>query len=276
MFWKPSSSVNAIGLIAGQGDFPMVFAEAASSLKQPLIVFGVKGYTDPRVERFAKEVHYLDLGSLGSLVDLLKQTKIRKVVLAGGIPKKEMYNPSFKMDETAKGFIHQTRNKGDDHILKALQFFLKTKCGVSIADPRFFLKNILAVKGVMTKRTPSTADMNDLRFGWRIAKGIGKIDIGQTVVVKAGVVLAVEALEGTDAAIRRGGQLGREGAVVVKVSKPNQDLRFDLPCVGTETLESMKAINAKVMGVEAGKTVMLFKEKLIAAADQANLSLVGL
>ena len=135
MFWKPSSSVNAIGLIAGQGDFPMVFAEAASLLKQPLIVFGVKGYTDPRVERFAKEVHYLDLGSLGSLVDLLKQTKIRKVVLAGGIPKKEMYNPSFKMDETAKGFIHQTRNKGEDHILKALQFFFKTKCRVSILAP---------------------------------------------------------------------------------------------------------------------------------------------
>ena len=160
--------------------------------------------------------------------------------------------------------------------MKALQLFLKTKCGVSIADPRFFLKDILAVKGVMTKRAPTPADMNDLRFGWRIAKGIGKIDIGQTVVVKAGVVLAVEALEGTDAAIRRGGQLGREGAVVVKVSKPNQDLRFDLPCVGTETLESMKATNAKVMGVEAGKTVMLFKEKLIAAADQANLILVGL
>ena len=276
MFWKPSCSVNAVGLIAGQGDFPMVFAEAASSLKQHLIVFGIKGYTDSRLEKFAQEIHYVDLGSLGSLVDLLKQAKVRKVVLAGGIPKKEMYNPSFKMDETARGFIHQTRNKGDDHILKALQLFLKTKCGVSIADPRFFLKDILAVKGVMTKRAPTPADMNDLRFGWRIAKGIGKIDIGQTVVVKAGVVLAVEALEGTDGAIRRGGQLGREGAVVVKVSKPNQDLRFDLPCVGTETLESMKAINAKVMGVEAGKTIMLFKEKLIAAADQANLSLVGL
>ncbi len=265
-----------LGLIAGKGDFPVLFAEAASSLKQPLVVFGIHGYTDPRVEPFAKETHYLELGALGRLVDLLKETKVRKVVLAGGIPKREMYNPSFRMDETATGFIQQTRNKGDDHILKALQFFLKAKCGVSIIDSRIFLKNVLAPKGVMTRRALTKAESDDLKFGWRIAKGIGKMDIGQTVVIKDGVVLAVEALEGTDAAIRRGGQLSGNGAVIVKVAKPNQDLRFDLPCIGHETLESMKAVGSKVIGVEASKTVLLFKEKLIEAANQADLSLVGI
>ena len=274
--FKGHSFPRALGLIAGKGDFPVIFAEAASSLKQPLVVFGVKGTTDPRVEPFAQETHYVELGALGHLVDLLKKTKIKKVVLAGGIPKREMYNPSFRMDGTAERFIHETRNKGDDHILKALQFFLKAKCGVSIVDSRIFLKNVLATKGTLTRRVLTPAEKDDLKFGWRIAKGIGKMDIGQTVVVKDGVVLAVEALEGTDAAIRRGGQLSGAGAVIVKVAKPNQDLRFDLPCIGHETLESMKAVGSKVIGVEALKTILLFKEKLIEAADQADISLVGL
>ena len=273
---RSNPSTSSIGLIAGQGDFPLLFAEAASSLKHPLIVFGIKGHTDPRLEKFAKEMYTLDLGALGGLVDILKKTNIKKVVLAGGIPKREMYRPSFTMDETAKGFMRQTRNKGDDHILKALQFFLKAKCGVSIVDSRLFLKNVLAVKGLMTRRRPSPSEMNDLKFGWRVAKGIGKMDIGQTVVVKDGVVLAVEALEGTDAAIKRGGQLGQAGVVIVKTSKPGQDLRFDLPCVGFETMESMKSVGAKVIGVEAGKTLMLFKEKMIESANHADLSVVGL
>ena len=276
MLWNSSGSTDSLGLIAGQGDFPLLFAEAVSLLKQPLVVFGVKGITDTRVEKFAKETHYLELGSLGGLVDLLKRTKIKKIVLAGGIPKKNMYNPQFEMDETAKGFMRQTRNKGDDHILKALQFFLKAKCGVSIVDSRIFLKNILAPKGLMTRRGLTASEKNDLRFGWRIAKGIGKMDIGQTVVVKEGVVVAVEALEGTDAAIRRGGQLSGQGTVIVKVSKPNQDLRFDLPCVGLTTLESMKAVGARVIAVEAGKTIMLFKEKLIETANRENLSIMGI
>ncbi|OIO37922.1 MAG: hypothetical protein AUJ71_04215 [Candidatus Omnitrophica bacterium CG1_02_49_16] len=275
MFWNKNHS-EILGLIAGKGDFPVLFAEAAFSVKQPLVVFGIRGFADPRLESLAVETHHLELGALNKLVDLLKKTKVKKVVLAGGIPKREMYNPSFQMDKTAKGFIHDTRNKGDDHILRALQVFLKAKCGVSIVDPRIFLKNTLASKGVMTRRVPTKGEMDDLKFGWRIAKGIGKMDVGQTVVVKDGVVLAVEAIEGTDAAIRRGGQLSKTGAIVVKVSKPKQDLRFDLPCVGNETLESMKAVGAKVIGLETSKTIMLFKEKLIEAANQADLSLVGI
>ncbi len=274
MLWNSSS--NAIGLIAGRGDFPILLAEAAASLKQPLVVFAVKGQTDPRIEKYAKETHYLELGALGGLVDLLKKTKTKKVVLAGGIPKREIYNPSFHMDDTAKGLIGRTKNKGDDHILKAFQFFLKAKCGVSILDSRVFLKNTLAVKGVMTKQVPSASENNDLKFGWRIAKGIGRMDIGQTVVVKDGVVLAVEALEGTDAAIRRGGQLSGSGAVIVKVAKPNQDFRFDLPCIGRETLESMRSVGSQVIGIEGLKTIMLFKDKLIETADQAGISIVGL
>ncbi len=276
MPWGRTSPTEPIGVIAGQGDFPILFAKAASSLKRSVFVFGVEGVTDKRVENFALETHYVGLGELGKLVDLLKAKKIRRVAFAGGIPKKRLYDPSLKLDISAQSFIHQTSNKGDDHILRALEMYLKLKCGACVIDSRTFLKDALAPKGLMTKRPLTDREQKDLKFGAQVARHIGKMDIGQTVVVKDGIVLAVEALEGTDQAIRRGGELGNGGVVVVKTSKPNQDLRFDLPCVGPETLQSLKAASARVFGVEAGKTIMISKEKLIEAANGAHISLVGI
>ncbi len=276
LFWKRVDHSVPIGLLAGQGEFPLLFAKAAASMGQKIILFGAEGYTDKRVEDFVSEVHYVNLGSLGTLIDLLKRAKIKQVVLAGGIPKREMVNPSFKVDGTLQGFISGNRNKGDDHLLRAFEVFLKLKCGISVLDSRLFLKGLLASKGVMTQRAPTDDEQESLRFGWRVAKGIGKLDIGQTVVVKGWMILAVESVEGTDQAIRRGGQLSHGGAVVVKVSKPNQDLRFDLPCVGQETLASMKAVSSVVLGVEADKTMMLSKDELIQAADRDGISIVGL
>jgi UDP-2,3-diacylglucosamine hydrolase len=274
--WWSSNGKEPIGLIAGQGHFPLIFAQAASSLKKEIVLFGIKGYTDKAVEKFASSSHYLDLGGIEELLEKLKQHRIKKVVLAGGIPKREMYNPGFKMDETTKNLISKPSNKGDDHLLKAFEILLRVKGGVSVIDSRHFLKDIIAPKKVMTKRKPTDAEWKDLQFGWKVSKGIGKMDIGQTVVVKQGVVLAVEALEGTDQAIKRGGQLGHGQAVVVKTCKPNQGLRFDLPCVGPETLASLKSSSSQVLGVEAGKTLMLFKDKLIDEANKLNITLVGL
>ncbi len=276
MWWKNSIGRGPIGLIAGQGEFPVLFAKAALSLKRPVVAFGVEGYADKRIEDFASETNYVGLGELGRLVDLLKQKKIKNIVFAGGVPKKQIYDPSFKPDSTAQSFIRSTHNKGDDHILRAFGFFLKTRCGVSVIDSRSILKESLAPKGVLTRRVPDLQEWEDLRFGWKAAKAIGKMDIGQTVVVKDGVVLAVEAIEGTDQAIRRGNELGQGKAVVVKVSKPNQDLRFDLPCVGLETLETLRQGGSHVLGIEAGKTILISPEKLIGAANHHNLCLVGL
>ena len=276
MWWDHPTLNKPIGLIAGQGEFPLLFAKAASSMKKDLVLFGVEGYTDKRVESFAKEVYYFALGALESLIALLKKAKVKQVVLAGHIPKKEIYNPLFHVDQTTRNFIDITANKGDDHILRAFQIFLKARCGISVLDSRIFLKSIMASKGLMTQRPLTSDEEKDLRFGWGVAKGIGKMDIGQAVVVKNGVVLAVEALEGTDQAIKRGGQLGGGEVVVVKAAKPNQDLRFDLPCVGLETLESLKSVSSNVLGVEAGKTILLFKEDLIRKADEYGMSLVGL
>ncbi len=262
--------------MAGKGDLPVLFAKAVNSLKKRLVVIGIEGLTDRRVEDLAEKVHYVRLGEVASLPEFLKSSGIKQVVLAGGIPKKEIYRPEFTLDSSAQGFMNRIPNRGDDHLLRAFQVFLKIECGVSVLDSRFFLKELLAKKGVMGGSAPSPSQWKDLGFGFGIAKGIGKMDIGQTVVVKQGIVLAVEALEGTDAAIRRGGELGLTEVVVVKVSKPNQDLRFDLPCIGPETLESLKEAGASAVGVEADKTIMLFKDRLIEEADKAGIVLVGL
>ena len=273
--WQKPNVTGPIGLIAGQGEFPVLFAKAALSMHRPVMVFGVEGFTDRRVEDFSSEAHYVGLGELGRLVDLLKQKKIKQVVFAGGVPKKQIYDPAFQLDPTAKGFMQSARNKGDDHLLRAFGLFLKARCGISVMDSRSLLKNTLAPRKVLTRRAPKQNEWRDLRLGFRAAKHVGKMDIGQTVVIKDGVVLAVEAIEGTDEAIRRGGRLGHDGTVVVKTAKPGQDLRFDLPCVGLETIETLRGVHSRVLGVEAGKTILLSKEKLIEKADQADMTLVG-
>ena len=276
MWWRKPAAGESLGLIAGAGDFPVLLAEAAVAAKRKIVIFGLKGYTSRRVDDFASEVHYFDLGVLGPLAEAVKHSGVKRVMLAGGVPKKRIVDSSFKIDTAAKNILGGSRNKGDDHLLRAFEIFLRLKCGVSVIDPRVFLKKILAPRGVLTRRKPAASEWKDLRFGLRIARGAGKMDIGQTVVVKEGVVLAVEAIEGTDQAIRRGGELGYGDAVVVKASKPNQDLRFDLPCVGHGTLDSLRAASSRVLGVEAGKTILIDKEKLIQTANERDLTLVGL
>ncbi|MBI4353352.1 MAG: UDP-2,3-diacylglucosamine diphosphatase LpxI [Candidatus Omnitrophica bacterium] len=275
-WWKTKAIDRVIGLIAGQGELPILFAKAASSLKREVVTFGVEGQTDRRVEALSRETHYVRMGELARLAELLKSSHVKRAVLAGGLPKREIYNPSLTLDQAAKDLLQQTSNRGDDHLLRAFRFFLKAKCGVSVVDSRVFLKEVLVPRGVLTRRAPTEEEWKDLRFGRRAAKMVGGLDIGQTVVVKKGVVLAVEAIEGTDAAIRRGGELGGEGAVVVKTAKPRQDLRFDLPCVGVETLHSLKAVSSRVLGLEAGKALMLFKEEVLRQADGEGITIVGL
>ena len=255
---------------------PLVFANVAASLGKKMIAFGIEGQTDRRLEEFVSETHYVGLGQLEKLTSLLLEKKIKQVALAGGVPKNEIYNPAFQIDRTAKNLLGGSKNKGDDHLLRAFQVFLKVKCGISILDSRKFLKNTLAPKGILTHRKPTREEWEDLHFGRKIAQGTGKMDIGQTVVVKRGVVLAVEAIEGTDSAIRRGALLGQGEVVVVKMCKPRQNLRFDLPCVGRDTLESLKSGSSRVLGVEAGKTILLHRENLIESANRENMTIVGM
>jgi DUF1009 family protein len=164
--------------------------------------------------------------------------------------------------------------KKDDTILRGLARELEAE-GITVRESTLYLDNILAPAGVLTKKEPSKDDWKDIDFGWQMAKEIGKLDIGQTVVVKDQAILAVEAIEGTDEAIRRGGRLCREGAVVVKTCKPQQDLRFDLPAVGTQTIATMEEVKASCLAVEAGKTIILDRDAVITAANKAKISIVG-
>lgn len=264
-----------IGLLAGSGELPLLFAEAARSAGRDVIVFGVRDCTDPRIEAFVKETHYVSLGSVGELIGLLKAARVRSAVLAGGIPKERLYDPALKLDGTARGLLGATANHGDDHLLKALAALLKLRCGISVIDSRRILKDVTAPRGALTRRLPTAGERADIAFGLRVARGIGRLDIGQTVAVKDRVVVAVEAIEGTDAAIRRAGQLAGVGVIIVKTAKPRQDLRFDLPCVGPATIDAMAASGARALGVEAGKTILLEKDRTLKAADEKGISITG-
>lgn len=264
-----------IGLLAGEGDLPVILLEAALEAGRQVVSVGVEGYVDPRVRDKSTTFHTVGLGEIGRLAGILRAENLRRVVLAGSIPKVRLYDPELVMDEDARSIVQRRKNRGDDHLLRALEWYLRARCGVRIVDARTLLKEALAPKGVLTRRVPTSEEISDLRFGARIARGIGRMDIGQTVVVNKGVVLAVEALEGTDAAIHRGGQLGRGGAVV-KTSKPIQSLRFDLPCVGVRTIASMKESGCTALGVEAGKTLLIGRAEVIRRADEAGITIVGI
>jgi DUF1009 family protein len=163
----------------------------------------------------------------------------------------------------------------DDDILRQIAAELEQE-GITIRESTFGLQGILVEDGMLTRRTPSKKEWEDIRYGWEVAHEIGRLDIGQCVIVKDRVVVAVEAVEGTDAAIKRGGELAREGAVVVKRSKPQQDLRFDLPAVGPRTIETMESVKASVLALEAGKTVLLDREVMLEKAHRAGISVVGI
>ncbi len=276
MGWFSKRASSRVALLAGQGDFPALFVEAAAAEGLKIFVIGIEGITDKRIDAHADAVYYLGWGQVERFISLLKDNGIREIVFAGGIPKKDLHSAGPAIDPIGKAMIDSVPNKGDDHFMRAVGIFLRLKCGVSVADPRKYIRPMLAHGGVMTKCQPGDGEWSDLKFGLKIARGIGRLDIGQTVVVKNGVVLAVEAVEGTDQAIRRGGQLANKGAVAVKAAKPIQDLRFDLPCIGPDTIESLCAVSAAALGVEAKKTVMLHKKKLLEKAEAAGLSIVGL
>ncbi len=240
------------------------------------MVLGVEGLTDRRIEAHASQIFYVPMGGLGRVLEILKQSRIKSVLVGGGLPKAEIYNPDVRLDGAAQNLVAGVANRGDDHLLKALRILLKLKCGVDVLDSRPFLKEALVSKGVLTARQPTESEWQDLKFGFKVAKEIGRSDIGQTVVVKNKVVVAVEAVEGTDAAIRRGAELARGGVVVVKTAKPQQDMGFDIPCVGLNTLDSLKVAESGVLGVESGKTIMLDRKEFLKKADHDRVTVVGL
>lgn len=266
------SGQNRIGLIAGSGQFPMLFAHAARLSSVKVLAVGFDGETDPALSKYVDEFHLLKLGQLNRLIKTFRNAGITHAAMAGAINKTRIYT-KIRPDWRAVRFLNRVRNKKDDSLLRALADELESE-GIIIQPSTIFLPELLAPEGVLTRRKPNRREQADIAFGWTMGKAIGKLDIGQCLIVKNQAVLAVEGIDGTDATILRGGRLCREGAVVVKVSKPIQDLRFDVPAVGSETIRAMQRVNARVLVVEAGKTLMFDRDKMIDAADAAGISIL--
>jgi DUF1009 family protein len=269
-----ANSFSRFGLIAGTGRFPLLFAQSAKNHGVEIIAVAHKGQTLPELESLVKKIYWIKVGQLGKLIKILKTEGIKDAAMVGGIKKTIMFS-NIVPDFQAISLVAKLRTLNDDALLRAVAEAIE-KEGVTIHSSTIFLDELLSPPGCLTKKVPDKKEMRDIEFGWEIAKAIGKLDIGQTIVVKDQVVLAVEAIEGTDEAIRRAGTLGkRNGLVVIKVSKPQQDLRFDVPAIGPGTITTMQEAGAKVLAVESEKTLLIDKEELIRAANKAGIIIVA-
>jgi DUF1009 family protein len=265
--------VKKLGLIAGNGKFPLLFAEEAKREGYSVVAVAHRGETDETIERVADQVTWVYVGQLGHIIKAFHTAGVTEAVMAGGIHKITIFG-NFRPDLRGARFLAKIKSREDDIILRGIADELAEE-GIQILESTLCLPQIISSQGVLTKRLPLASEWDDIKLGFRTAKEVGRLGIGQTVVVRNQVVLAVEAVEGTDAAIRRGGALAKAGCVVVKVSKPQQDMRFDVPAVGVDTIENIHTVNGTVLAVEACRTLLLEKEILLARADDYGISVVG-
>lgn len=262
-----------IGLIAGNGRFPVIFAENARKLGFRVSAVAHQGETAPELEQVVDRLHWVRIGQFGKVIQALKCDGVEQAVMLGGIKKTHLFS-DVRPDFRAMAVFTKLKSWKDDHILRAIADDLENE-GITIRESTFGLSTLIVSEGTLTRRRPSRKEREDVSYGWNIAKEIGRMDIGQCVVVKDRVIVAVEAVEGTDEAIRRGGRLARSGAVVVKCCKPQQDLRFDLPAVGPQTIDVMAEAKASVLALEAHKTIMLDREETLEKAHQAGIAVIG-
>jgi UDP-2,3-diacylglucosamine hydrolase len=263
-----------IGLIAGGGQFPILFSEKARKNGYHVVAAAFKAETDTLLSDHVDELKWFYLGQLSKLIRYFRQHEVSRAVLLGSIRKTNIFT-NIRPDLKALAFIAKNKKNHDDSILTAFADMLG-KEGIEILPSTFLLPELISPEGCWTKRKPNKAENEDITEGWRIAKEIGKLDIGQCLVISNGTVLAVEAVEGTDATILRGGQISsKKGCVVIKLSKPNQDLRFDLPSSGLQTIQVMKEAGANCLVLEAGKSLAFDREEMIAFADKHNIAILA-
>jgi len=266
--------MNKIGLIAGNGAFPLAFARAAREKGMLVVAVAHEGETLPELADLVNGIFWVKVGQLGKIIAVFKEQGIHDVLMAGGIKKTRLFKGGMP-DLRGAALLAKMLYKKDDSILRAVAAELESE-GITVRESTLLLDNLLAAPGVLTRRKPSRDERLDIQYGWQLAKEIGRLDIGQTVVVKDQAVLAVEAIEGTDEAIRRGGALCGQGAVVVKTCKPQQDLRFDLPAIGSLTISTMEQVKASCLAIEAGKTIIIEREQVVQEADRAGITIVAL
>lgn len=269
-----------LGLIAGAGSFPFQVAEGARRQGRRIVIIGLRGFADPGLRGLADAFYWSGVVRLGGWKRIFAREGVREAIMAGRVRKADMYGRlrllRYLPDLTSlKVWYRKAKDKRNDSILQAAADELAAG-GVKLIDSTCYCPKILAESGVLTATAPSEAQWRDIRFGWRIAKEMGRLDIGQSIAVKEQEVIAVEAVEGTDEMIRRAGQLCRQGGwTLVKVAKPKQDMRFDVPSIGPGTMESMHAGHGKVLAIEAGRTLLLERDRTLDLADQYGIIIVA-
>jgi UDP-2,3-diacylglucosamine hydrolase len=263
-----------IGLIAGSGQFPIIFSKEARVRGFTVFAVAHVNETDPALASQVAALEWVHLGQLKRIIRFFRKNEVTETVMMGGITKTRMFT-DVRPDMKAIALIAGMRHTHDDGILSAVARTLE-KEGITVRESTFLLPDLLAPAGCWTRRKPTRDQQADIDLGWRLAKEIGRLDIGQCLVVGGGSVLAVEAIDGTDATIARGGGLGNGEAVVIKVCKPNQDFRFDVPAVGVETIHTMDRAGARVLVVEAGRAVVFDRREMVALADDCGIAIVAL
>lgn len=264
--------MTTLGIIAGGGAFPITVARNARAQGLRIVGVGFATDTDPAFAKHCDHFLWLGLGQLGKLIRFFSQHQVTQVTMAGPINKPKALD--LRPDWRAARLLLTTKTRGDDNLLRAVSAELERE-GMHVVAPQHYLPDILTPEGILTRRAPTSAQQADIAFGWVLAHQLGPLDIGQCVVVRERIVLAVEAIEGTDAAIRRGGKLGGPGAVVIKRPKTTQDKRLDLPAIGLGTLRVMAEVGATCLAVETGKCLFFEQEEAVSFANQQGISIVG-
>ena len=267
-----------LGLIAGNGRFPFLVLEAARSLGYDVTIIALKEEAAADLDEAAAKapaaaVHWISIGQLGTFLKILKDAGLTRAVMAGQVKHVKIFG-GFVPDLTAMTLLARVKAMNTDALIAAVADLMREH-GVELIDSTAFLAPLLAHAGQMGQRAPSDRERQDLAFGYRMADAIAGLDIGQTIAVKHAAVVAVEAMEGTDAVIARAGDLAGPGVTIVKVAKPQQDMRFDVPIVGIPTIWAMARAGATVLSLDAGKALMFDKQQMITAADDAGIAIVG-
>lgn len=261
------------GLIAGNGQFPFLVAEGARKSGASLSVVAIKEETDPRINDVVENVLWVGIGQLGKMISYFKREGVDKAMMAGQVRHVQLFSGALP-DVRMMKMLWNLPRRNTDALIGGVADEL-AKEGIELIDSTYLIPEQLAQKGVLTKRKPDKTELENIEYGLHIASEIARLDLGQTIVVRSKACVAIEAMEGTDATIRRAGELANGKLIVVKVAKPDQDMRFDVPVVGVPTIETMIEAGATCLSVTAGKTLIFDREAMLARADQAKISVVG-
>jgi UDP-2,3-diacylglucosamine hydrolase len=266
------NSSGSWGLIAGSGDFPFLVLEGARSRGIEMAVVAIREEASLDLERVAKRIHWISLGELSRGIALMKQEGVRRAVMAGQVKHNKLFS-SIRPDWRLAKLLLSLSTKNTDALIGGIARVLRDE-GIELVDSTTFLGPLLPGAGLLTRRRPDKEELSDMYYGRDIAHQIAGLDLGQTVVVRDGACVAIEAMEGTDEAIERAGRIaGGQRLVVVKVSKPRQDMRFDVPVIGTRTIEVMQRSNATALAIDAGRTLLFERDALLGAADRAGIAI---